>query len=117
MTLDGFKYTFNGHGEYVLIETPDDSFTLQGRMIQANDDSGDPISATAFSAIVAKQYNNSDTVQFQVIDSEIIIDDVDALVNGEFLDFEGLPNQQFNNVTLRKIDKNYISIVFQWSKH
>ena len=92
VTLDGFKYTFNGHGEYVLFETPDDSFTLQGRMIQAKDDSGDPISATAFSAIVVKQYN-LDTVQFQVIDSEIIIDDVNALVNGEFLDFEGLPNQ------------------------
>ena len=43
-----------------------------------------------------------------MIDSEIIIDDVDALINGEFLDFECLPNQQFNNVTLRKMD-NIIS--------
>ena len=110
MTLDGFKYTFNGHGEYVLIETTDDSFSLQGRMIQAKDESGDPISATAFSAIVAKQFN-SDTIQFQVVDTEIIIDDVDALVNGELLDFEGLPNQQLNNVTLRKTD-NTISALF-----
>ena len=115
VTLDGLKYTFNGFGEYVLIETEDDSFTLQGRMIQARDDDGNLISATAYSAIVAKQ-SDSDTIQFQVVDSEIIVDDIDALVNGELLDFEGLPNQQFNNVTLRKIDST-ISALFSSGVH
>ena len=106
MTLDGLKYTFNGFGEYTLIETDDDSFALQGRMIQARDENGNLISATAYSAIVAKQ-SDSETIQFQVVDSEIIVDDIDALVNGELLGFEDLPNQQFNNVTLRKIDSSY----------
>ena len=68
MTLDGLKYTFNGLGEYALIDTTDDSFKLQGRMIQARDDGGNLISATAYSAIVAKQ-SDSDTVQIQVVDS------------------------------------------------
>ena len=36
MTLDLHKYTFNGKGEFVLIETNDESFTLQGRMIEVN---------------------------------------------------------------------------------
>lgn len=33
ITLDGIPYTFSGYGEFTLIETPDDSFTLQGRMV------------------------------------------------------------------------------------
>ena len=115
VTLDNLKYTFNGFGEYVLIETQDDSFTLQGRMIQARDTDGSLISATAYSAIVAKQ-SDSDTVQFQVVDSEIIVDDIDALVNGELLDFEGLSNQQFNNVTLHKMG-NTISAIFSSGVH
>ena len=110
MTLDGFKYTFNGLGEFVLIETSDESFTLQGRMVQAEDGSGSPISATVFSAIVGKELY-SDTVQFQLVNSEIVTDEIDALVNGELLDFEGLPTQQFNNVTLRKTN-NALSAVF-----
>jgi len=115
VTLDGLKYTFNGLGEYILIDTTDDSFTLQGRMIQARDDDGNVISATAYSAIVAEQ-SDSDTVQFQVVDSEIIVDDIDILVNGELLDFEGLPNQQFNNVTLQKMD-NSVSALFSSGVH
>ena len=115
MTLDGLKYTFNGLGEYALIDTTDDSFKLQGRMIQARDDGGNLISATAYSAIVAKQ-SDSDTIQIQVVDSEIVVDDIDALVNGELLDFEGLPNQQFDNVTLRKTE-NSISALFSSGVH
>ena len=36
ITLDLHKYTFNGYGEYMLIETVDNSFTLQGRMVEAS---------------------------------------------------------------------------------
>lgn len=101
VTLDGFKYTFNGLGEFILIETNDDSFTLQGRMVQAVDNNGVPISATVFSAIVGKELY-SDTVQFQLANGEDGVDDVDVLMNSELIDFEGLSEQQFNNVTIRK---------------
>ena len=100
VTLDGFKYTFNGLGEFVLIETNDSSFSLQGRMVQAEDDEGGPAAATVFSAIVGKELY-SDTVQFQLGD-----DDVDVLVNGELLDFDNLAVQGFNNVTVTKGDRN-----------
>ena len=96
VTLDGFKYTFNGLGEFVLIETSGDRFSLQGRMVQAVDDEGVPISATVFSAIAGKELY-SDTVQFELANN----DEVDVLVNGELLDFDGLPEQQFNNVSVR----------------
>ena len=39
-TLDGFQYTFNGLGEYILIETTHGNFTLQGRTAKARDDNG-----------------------------------------------------------------------------
>lgn len=115
VTMDGLKYTFNGLGEFVLIDTIDGSFTLQGRMIQAQNDTGSPILATSFSAIVAKEFD-SDTVQFQLAESEILVDEIDALVNGELLDFEGLPHQQFNNVTLRK-SANAILAIFSSGVH
>ena len=94
ITLDGFKYTFNGKGEFTLVEHKDGLFTLQGRMTQAENSDGMPVQATVFSAVVAKQFN-SDTVQFRRSRRG-----VDALVNGVMIDFENLPRQYFNNVAL-----------------
>ena len=112
VTLDGLQYTFNGLGEFVLIEASDGmrGFSLQGRMVQAVDTNGAAVQATAFSAIVARQ-SDSDTIQFQLLESEIIIDEIDGLVNGEVIDFEDVSIQEFNDVTLTKTD-NAISAVF-----
>ena len=101
VTLDGKKYTFNGKGEFTLIETPDNSFTLQARMVEATDTDGVPTAATAFSAIVAKE-NNSDTVQFELTENKTLI----AVVNGETLNFTGLPEQEFNKVIVSNLHGN-----------
>ena len=107
VTLDGLKYTFNGKGEFILIETNDNSYTLQGRMVDSlMDASGDPVLATVFSAIVGKQ-NDSDTVQFQLSRRGI-----DALVNGERVDLTELPQQEFNGVTIAKIGNSTFSALF-----
>ena len=60
-TLDGFQYTFNGLGEYTLIETTHGNFTLQGRTAKALDDKGKEMDATIFSAFAAKDID-SDSV-------------------------------------------------------
>ena len=60
-TLDGFGYTFNGLGEYTLIETTHDNFTLQGRTAKARDENGTETDATVFSAFAARDID-SDTV-------------------------------------------------------
>ncbi|KAK2190863.1 hypothetical protein NP493_66g06040 [Ridgeia piscesae] len=60
-TLDGFQYTFNGLGEYTLIETTYGNFTLQGRTAKAIDKKGAERDATIFSAFAAKD-DDSDTV-------------------------------------------------------
>ena len=107
ITLDLFKYTFNGKGEFILIKTNDQSFTLQGRMIEATDGNGNSAPGTVFSAIVAKQ-NDSDTVQFELnADIKLI-----TLINGEEIDFEIVKIQEFNNVTVIYNDNNTFSATF-----
>ena len=106
VTLDGYKYTFNGKGEFTLIGHKDDIFTLQGRMVEAEDSSGLPARATVFSAIAAKQ-NNSDTVEFKTSRRGL-----DALVNGIMVDFVNLPRQEFNNVILSDLGNNMLSALF-----
>ena len=104
VTLDGFKYTFNGLGEFVLVETANDSFTLQGRMVEAEDRTGNPVSATVFSAIVGKELY-SDTVQFQLGNNNI-----DVLMNGELVNFDELAKQEFNNVTVSKRNVSAVAV-------
>ena len=55
-TLDGFTYTFNGIGEYVLVRSVDDDIEFQGRTEEVGN-SG----ATAFSAFAIS--HNGTTIQ------------------------------------------------------
>lgn len=106
VTLDGYKYTFNGKGEFTLIETPDNRFTLQARMVEATGADGDNVEATVFSALVGKQ-NDSDTVQL-----ELSRRGVDARVNGMRVDFEDIKEQSFNNVMLFDVGNKTIEAIF-----
>ena len=64
-TLDGLQYTFNGLGEYTLVETTDGAFTLQGRTVRAKDENGDETPATVYAAFVAKD-ETSDAAQVEM---------------------------------------------------
>ena len=89
VTLDGHKYTFNGKGEFVLIETPDNSFTLQGRMTQLEDEA----LGTVFTALVAHQVEGATrrTVEFQVTGQG----DLEVLVDRVRVNFAEMPEQDF----------------------
>ena len=106
MTLDGFKYTFNGKGEFTLIETEGDRFTLQGRMVEASGTNGTTVDATVFSALVAKQ-SNADLVQFELSQSGI-----NTVVNGQTVDFTDSSEQPFTNVTLTDRGNDSYSATF-----
>ena len=67
-TLDGFEYTFNGLGEYTLIETTHGEFTLQGRTAKVRDENGQETDATVFSAFAARD-RDSDTVHVEMTTS------------------------------------------------
>lgn len=94
ITLDGYQYTFNGKGEFILVETLDRSFILQGRMAEPVDSiNGTSVGGTSFVALAMKQGENP-TVQLEISDDELIV-----LVGGEVLDFAGLKEQRVENVT------------------
>ena len=107
ITLDGLKYTFNGKGEFTLIETEDNLFTLQGRMVEVEPAPGQTFNtvspATVFSAIVGKQID-SDTVQFTLSSDG----GINTTVNGAVVDFEMLTDQLFSDVmVMEKPNKTY----------
>ena len=106
VTLDGQRYTFNGLGEFTLLETTDSSLTVQGRMEQATDSVGEAVNATVFTAIVA-QTSDSDTVQFQTSRRGI-----DALVNGERVVFGVICEINFESVTITSLGDATLSASF-----
>ena len=61
-TLDGRNYTFNGLGEYVMIDAQNGTFQLQARTAAAQ---GNSTNATIFSAGAAKEENTS-TIEVRV---------------------------------------------------
>ena len=71
---------------------------IQARMTepQSTRDSNETLigSGTVITAIVAK-HNESDTVQFEVVNGQLI-----TLVNGDEIDFTELAEQQFKNLTV-----------------
>ncbi len=107
MTFDGTKYTFNGKGEFTLVETPHRNFTLQGRMVEATDNNDVVVPATTFSAIVAKE-SLSDTVQLELTENKTLI----ALVNGKSLDFTDLSEQEFSKVVVTDLGNSTLSATF-----
>lgn len=107
VTLDGFKYTFNGHGEFTIIETTNSSlFTLQGRMVPILKSNGEFADATIFSALVARQ-EDSDTLQF-----ELSRRGLDVLINGDLVQFGDLNERQFHNVRVNSLGYSTYSATF-----
>ena len=103
VTLDGHKYTFNGKGEFTLIETEDNVFTLQGRMEQILDPEGSLTPGTVFTAIVAKESSTDTSVQFEIEGSGLR-----TLVNSEVVVFDDVSVQEFDDIALLDKGNNTI---------
>ena len=111
VTLDGHKYTFNGHGEFVLVQSLDESLLVQVRMTElqtAINGSNQTLagSGTVISALVAR-HNESDIVQFDLVNDKLV-----ALVNGDKVDFSELSEQEFKNLTvINKGNKTLLAVL------
>ena len=106
VTLDGYKYTFNGKGEFTLIETDGGSFTLQGRMTEAINAFGQGVGATVFTSLVMKELD-SDTVQIDLTPDGLV-----ALVNGQEADFGNMTEQEFDKVIVENGANQTIIVSF-----
>ena len=98
VSLDGQMYTFNGKGEFILVESLDEDLMVQVRFTEPNIINGSnqtvASTGTVISALVAK-HRESDTVQFEVIEDNLV-----TLVNGDEVDFNELSELKFNNLTV-----------------
>ena len=106
VTLDGHKYTFNGKGEFILIETDNGTFSLQGRMAEAINSFGQEAGATVFTSLVLKEVD-SDTVQVDLTPDGLV-----ALVNGEKVDFGNMTKLEFDQVNVEKGANQTITVTF-----
>ena len=107
VTLDGHKYTFNGKGEFFLVESAD-GLILQGRMVAPPSSTANQttISGSVFSALVAKE-ENADTVQIEITEEGLV-----SFVNGRNVDFGVFLSQRYANVTLSHKSNNTMSASF-----
>ncbi len=102
ITLDNLRYTFNGHGEFILLQTADSSFTLQGRSLPFPGSPG----ATVFTAIAARLGG----VSGQRITVATSRRGLDAYIGNERLDLNATRNQYFDEFTVTRKDNGSISI-------
>ncbi|KAK2167442.1 hypothetical protein NP493_1275g00055 [Ridgeia piscesae] len=113
-TLDNFEYTFNGLGEYTLIETTGGNFTLQGRTAKATNDNGTETNATVFSAFATKDVD-SDRVYVAMNEKRdalvIFVEDEDQ--TSWFASAKLEAEVDFENVSLIKDDVSTVSASFK----
>ncbi|XP_077159428.1 sushi domain-containing protein 2 isoform X2 [Paroedura picta] len=83
ITFDGTHFTFNGLGEYTLLESDLTSLRVQGRTRQTSQN-GSEAKVTGFSAI-AMQENNSDVVEMRI--PEYSLSTLEVLLNHHALNF------------------------------
>ena len=85
--MDGYQYTFNGKGEYILADVDDGFFVLQGRMAEPLSVSSDDVSATVFTGCGAMQRGS--TMVEMIMNAEGT--DFSVLLNGtEMIDKSAL---------------------------
>ena len=98
ITLDGKQYTFNGLGEYTLLDALDGEFVIQIQTKQVADQNGRDIEASVISAIAMK-LKNKPTIQAYLheIDGIRVAVESDMSRDGyDIFDFEFAPNRRFN---------------------
>ena len=91
VTMDGLRYTFNGKGEFTLLETLNGSFTLQGRMeTLPNIPQG-----TVFTAVAARVGGDGDRVMVGTSWRG-----VEVYVNGQSLDMSATSEHKLEEFTV-----------------
>ncbi|XP_078588078.1 mucin-like protein [Branchiostoma floridae x Branchiostoma japonicum] len=99
-TIDGKDYTFNGLGEYTLVDALDGEFLVQGRTRKAIGPDGVETAATVLSAVAART-SNSSSVQVNHEEGEFRLF-VDNIFTPEFNDLSSEEFLAFTDVMISK---------------
>ncbi|KAI1882426.1 hypothetical protein AGOR_G00250580 [Albula goreensis] len=83
ITFDGTSYTFNGKGEYCLLESPQKGLTIQGRTEPVRLENGTEVKAARLSAVAMKE-QSSDVIEVRLIGR---LDHLEVLRNQQVLSF------------------------------
>ncbi|TRY73653.1 hypothetical protein TCAL_08799 [Tigriopus californicus] len=120
-TFDGFKFTFNGKGEYVLVRanSPRVKLDVQGRFEQVKDSPYGEVMATMLTAVAAKD-NVSATVEVRLRPEYAQWRyKLDVLVDSQPIYFDRYPQkiQHFPGVTVytpsQILNQSHVVIMFQ----
>ncbi|CAF1461848.1 unnamed protein product [Adineta ricciae] len=96
-TLNGKSYTFNGHGEYTLVKSSDNTFHVQVRLARLTNETTSSMSASSSmdsaTAIVAFVIHNDDQprVQFELLPA---LKSMEIHVNGKLIEFTPLTSEE-----------------------
>ncbi|XP_048768432.2 protein mesh-like [Ostrea edulis] len=99
-TLDGFRYTFNGVGEFTFVKTLTGSFQSQIRFEQFRKVNGDLVDASVCTSFVSQSPNTSAVVEVRLNS----IRTADVLVNGDVIDFEESNVYQFQGASVMQVN-------------
>ena len=107
ITLDGLQYTYNGAGEYVILDALNGEFLLQARTEPAERaDGGNPV-GTAFTAFAVRM-SDSDIVEVQLSTFRGLT----IFVNGDRQLIPDLTDMSFNGVTVSSLGNSTASVLF-----
>lgn len=108
ITLDGLQYTYNGAGEFVVLNALDGEFILQARTEPVERaDGGDPV-GSAFTAFAVRM-RNSDVIEIEISTFRGLT----VTVNGVRIFLPELAEMSFNNVTVSSLGNSTVSILFE----
>ncbi|XP_014109212.1 PREDICTED: sushi domain-containing protein 2 [Pseudopodoces humilis] len=107
LTFDGLNFTFNGLGEYTLVESDLTSLRVQGRTQQAHLPNGTWAQGTGLSA-VAMQENNSDVIEVRY--SEDL--NLEVLLNQRVLSFSEQTWMDLKGLFLYSTPDQNITVMF-----
>ncbi|XP_078368612.1 mucin-like protein [Oculina patagonica] len=107
-TLDGGNYTFNGLGEYVMIDAQNGAFQLQARTKLAQ---GNSTVATIFSAGAAKEENTS-TIEARVKEGGGLVVRINQKIYNGYKNLTNRTVEVERNLYVSKPEENCLQVSF-----
>ncbi|KAL0979029.1 hypothetical protein UPYG_G00179530 [Umbra pygmaea] len=108
ITFDNMNFTFNGKGEYYLVQSPDRGLTVQGRTAQVKLENGALVKATRLSAVAMRE-NTSDVIEVRLVQQQ---GRLEVLRNQQVLSFTEQTWMDLNGVFVYSPTPQNVTVMF-----